>query len=391
MTLPATAEHPPARTLRWWVLDVCVTALVALSMLPYLFHDRTAPDGVRIALAVIMTVPMLVRRIWPVHVFGWVVAVTVGAAMWLQVPDPSLAVIVSLFTVATLRPRRVALIAAAVLELGVIAAAVRVLGSAWWYPAIFLSGMVAAALGLGLYSATRRAYLAELRDRAQRLERERDQQGALAAAAERAHIAREIHDIVAHHLTVIVALSDGAVATSTANPERAADVMRTVSATGRRALADTRRLLGVLREDTEVGVPRQPVPDLAELDGLIERVRAAGLPVSYVVSGHAGDLPAGVQLTVYRLVQEALTNTLKHGGTGASATVALRHSPGELRLDVTDDGAGAAAPVPVGVGRGLAGMRERVQAFDGEVHSGPRAPGGWRVSARLLLDEVPAP
>jgi signal transduction histidine kinase len=391
VTLPATAEHPPARTLRWWVLDGIVVAAAGASMLPYLFHDRTTPRASMVALAVALTLPLLVRRIWPVTVFGWVALLTVGAAVVLRVPDPGLAVLVALGTVATLRPRRVALIAAGVLEVGVVVAAVRVLGSGWWYGAIFLSGMVAAALGLGLYAATRRAYLAELHDRAERLERERDQQGALAAAAERTHIAREIHDIVAHHLTVIVALSDGAVATSAANPERAADVMRTVSATGRRALADTRRLLGVLREDTEEGVPRQPVPDLAELDGLIERVRAAGLPVSYVVSGHAGDLPAGVQLTVYRLVQEALTNTLKHGGTGASATVALRHSPGELRLDVTDDGAGASAPVPVGVGRGLAGMRERVQAFDGEVHSGPRAPGGWRVSARLRLDEVPAP
>jgi signal transduction histidine kinase len=299
---------------------------------------------------------------------------------------------VALYTAAALAPRAQALWCAAALELGMIVATVVVAGSDWWYDSIFLSGMVAAAVGLGLYVATRRAYLAELHDRAARLERERDQQVALAGAAERSRIAREMHDVVAHHLTVMVALSDGAVAASATAPERAAEVMRSVSATGRRALADTRRMLGVLRDTDDDGADgadaaaRQPVPALADLDDLIGRVRAAGLPVSLEISGSIAELSEGVQLTVYRLVQEALTNTLKHGGAGAAATVRLVRTTAQLTIDIEDDGAGPRAPAPVGVGSGLVGMRERVQAFGGDVRSGPRGHSGWHVSAQLRLD-----
>lgn len=199
-----------------------------------------------------------------------------------------------------------------------------------------------------------------------------------------------MHDIVAHHLTVMVALSEGAIAATAASPERGIEVMRTVSATGRRALADTRRLLGVLRhtDDDEAQDALQPVPDLAELDVLIERVRAAGLATTVEVHGAVPDVPAGVQLTAYRIVQEALTNTLKHGGADAHASVRLRYQPGELLVDVDDDGVGASAATAPGVGAGLSGMRERVHAYGGEVQSGPRRAGGWRVSARLRLDEV---
>jgi signal transduction histidine kinase len=258
----------------------------------------------------------------------------------------------------------------------------------WWFLAISYTGMIAAALGLGLYSTARRAYLAELHDRADRLERERDQQGALAAAAERTRIAREMHDVVAHHLTVMVTLSEAAAAASASSPERAAEVMRRVSATGRRALADTRRLLGVLRQrpGDDLAAALAPVPDLTQLDALIEEVRSAGLETTLEVHGQAPDVPAGVQLTVYRLVQEALTNTLKHGGTAARATVRLRYLPGELQVDIDDDGAGATAPAPAGVGGGLIGMQERIHAYGGDVRAGPRQPGGWNVSARLRLD-----
>ena len=164
--------------------------------------------------------------------------------------------------------------------------------------------------------------------------------------------------------------------------------MRAVSATGRRALADTRRLLGVLRQrpGDDPAAALAPVPDLTRLDALIEEVRAAGLQTTLEVCGQAPDVPAGVQLTVYRLVQEALTNTLKHGGTGARATVRLRYLPGELQVDIDDDGAGATAPAPAGVGGGLIGMQERIHAYGGAVQAGPRQPGGWSVSARLRLD-----
>jgi signal transduction histidine kinase len=197
-----------------------------------------------------------------------------------------------------------------------------------------------------------------------------------------------MHDIVAHHLTVMVTLSDAAIAASASSPERATEVMRSVSATGRRALADTRRLLGVLRQrpGQDPGENLQPVPGLAQLDSLIEQVRSAGLDTALEIHGAAPDVPTGVQLTVYRLVQEALTNTLKHGGAGARATVRLEFLPGELRVDIDDDGAGAAAPATASVGGGLVGMRERVHAYGGDVRAGPGQPGGWKVSARLHLD-----
>ncbi len=202
--------------------------------------------------------PLLVRRIWPVPVFGVVLVLNAGAGLWGHVHAVNgLALIIALYTVAAMRPRREALPARGLLELTLVIGLLLFAGGGWWYDAIFVSGMVAAALALGLYSATRRAYLAELHDRAERLERERDQQGALAAAAERARIAREMHDIVAHHLTVMVTLSDAAVAASATSPERAAEVMRSVSATGRRALADTRRLLGVLRQPSRPGPGRE--------------------------------------------------------------------------------------------------------------------------------------
>jgi signal transduction histidine kinase len=233
----------------------------------------------------------------------------------------------------------------------------------------------------GLYASTRRAYLAELNDRAQRLEREHDQTSALAAAMERARIAREMHDSVAHHLTVIVALSDGALAAVTRSPAQASEAIRGVSSTAREALAETRRLLGILRAEGGLE-PRQPLPGLSDLDGLFTRVREVGLPVQYERSGLTGDTPPGVQLVIFRLVQESLTNTMKHAGPGASAAVRLQLATGEIRVDITDNGIGSAG-VPRAPGGGLTGMAERVGAFGGELTCGPRQPRGWQVTARL--------
>jgi signal transduction histidine kinase len=325
-------------------------------------------------------------------VFGWILVTQIPAVSWNRHLIAAPALLIALYTVARLQSRRDALACGGVLELTVVTALLLLAGGGWWHDLIFLSGLIAAALGLGLYIGTRRAYLAELRDRADRLERERDQQAALAVAAERTRIAREMHDIVAHHLTVMITLSEAAIAASASSPERANDVMRSVADTGRRALADTRRLLGVLRQrpgqdsGEDPGGSLQPVPDLTQLDTLIEQVRSAGLDTTLEIHGQAPDVPAGVQLTVYRLVQEALTNTLKHGGPGARASVRLRYLPGELLVDIDDDGAGGAAPETAGIGSGLLGMRERVNAYGGDVRAGPRAPGGWQVSARLRLD-----
>jgi signal transduction histidine kinase len=390
MRLLRPVEYPANRPARRWVFDVLVTVLAAALSLPSLYHDGAHhwPGAAAFVVLALMVAPLVVRRIWPIPVFGWILVAQIAAISWDSHLTAGPALLIALYTVARRQPRRDALACAGVLELTVVTLLLLFAGGGWWHDLIWLSGLIAAALGLGLYTGTRRAYLAELRDRADRLEREKDQQAALAVAAERARIAREMHDIVAHHLTVMVTLSEAAVAASASSPERATDVMRSVSATGRRALADTRRVLGVLRQRSDQGLSDtlQPVPDLTQLDALIEQVRSAGLDTTLEIHGQVPDVPAGVQLTVYRLVQEALTNTLKHGGPGARASVRLHYLPGELLVDIDDDGAGATAPATAGVGSGLLGMRERVHAYDGDVQAGPRRPGGWRVSARLRLD-----
>ena len=382
--------YPAARTAGRWVSDVLLTLLALVTALPALHRDSTQPAAAEVVVLAISVAPLLVRRIWPLPVFGWILFTAIAAGLWSSSAIDGLALLIALYTVASRRPRKDALVCAGLLEVVAVTALLLYAYSRWWFDAIFVSGMVAAALGLGLYFAARRAYLAELHDRAERLERERDQQAALAAAAERARIAREMHDIVAHHLTVMTTLAEAAVAASASSPEKATDVMRSVAVTGRRALADTRRLLGVLRERDGTGAGSaealQPVPDLGQLDVLIEQVRSAGLDTALELHGQAPDVPAGLQLAVYRLVQEALTNTLKHGGAGARASVRLSFEPGELRVDVNDDGAGSAAPAAAGVGGGLPGMRERVRAYGGDVQAGPRQPAGWAVSARLPLD-----
>ena len=198
-------------------------------------------------------------------------------------------------------------------------------------------GVASAVLGVSIRQ--RRALLASLQERAARLEFERDQEGRLGAAAERARIAREMHDIVSHNLTVMIGLADGATYALQSAPEAAGSAMQRVSATGRQALGEMRRLLGVLR-DEPAAEPFEPQPGLDRLDELLARVEAAGVPVSIEIEGDPHELSGGVQLAVFRVAQEALTNTLKHAGRPATARLALRIAGGRVELTVTDTGTG---------------------------------------------------
>jgi len=387
MSFWTPVENPGTRPLRSWVFDVCcalIAAAGAFSSFSFAQAARPPAPNLSAALVVaVVTVPVLsLRRVWPGPVFGVVVLIAAVLAQWpVRGELFPVALAIALYTVAVTMSRARTLLAAALAVAAELPAAGQGGWHNGWLAAVYEIIAIAAVVVTGLYTNTRRAYLAELRDRTERLEREHDQTSALAAAVERARIAREMHDSVAHHLTVIVALSDGALAAVTRSPDQAAVAIRGVSSTAREALAETRRLLGILR--TEGGQElREPLPGLSDLDGLFTRVRAAGLPVRYERSGPPGDTPPGVQLVIFRLVQEALTNTMKHAGPGASAAVRLRLDPGEVSVEVTDDGVGSSG-VPRAPGGGLTGMAQRVSAFGGELTCGPRQPRGWQVTARL--------
>ncbi|MFI1177155.1 sensor histidine kinase [Streptomyces melanogenes] len=244
---------------------------------------------------------------------------------------------------------------------------------------------------LGDSMRTRRAYFAQLEERAARLEKEREAQAKVAVAAERARIARELHDVVAHNVSVMVVQADGAAYVMESAPDQAKIALETISMTGRQALAEMRRLLGVLRtgEHREAG-EYVPQPDVEQIEELVEQVRTAGLTVDFKIEGTPRPLPSGVELTAYRIVQEALTNTRKHGGPEAGASVRLVYFDDGLGLLVEDDGRGAAHEMyedggADGQGHGLIGMRERVGMVGGTLDAGPRPGGGFRISALLPL------
>lgn len=241
----------------------------------------------------------------------------------------------------------------------------------------------------GRLTRVRRAYLVELEDRAARLERERDAQAKVAVAAERARIARELHDVVAHNVSVMIVQADGAAYVLDNSPQQAKEALGTIASTGRQALVEMRRLLGVLRT-ADTAEEYVPQPGVEELPELLDQVRTAGLQVDFATSGHPRELPRGVELTVYRIVQEALTNVRKHGGPDVHARVAVDFGERELAVLIEDDGRGStdeqlAGGGADGQGHGLIGMRERVGMVSGSLDVGPRPGGGFRIRAVLPL------
>lgn len=336
--------------------------------------------------AVLLPVPLIGRRDAPVPVFALVTVLTWGTqAAGLQNPAALLVPLLALHAVARHRPARYAWPAVIVTVLPGLFAREK------WVAVAAVSALVLAVALIGISQRTRAAYLRELEDRARRLEIERDQRARLAVAGERARIAREMHDVVAHHIAVMIALSDGAAATAVADPARAAGVMGRASAVGREAMSEMRRLVGLKHDlfGTDGGRAPQPEtpgltpqPGLADVDALIDRVRAAGLTIVLTRSGAPGDWGPGAGLAVYRIVQEALTNVLKHAPAGTAVEVTLRYEALGAEISVVDDGVGRPASGPGGH-HGLAGMRERVAAYDGELEAGPLPGGGWRVHATL--------
>ena len=335
-----------------------------------------------------LVIALAFRRRYPVAAF--ITGIVVGLVQILVGIRPNVidvAIVILLYTLAAYRPRRLSVPGLGVCLIGS-AVAITV-----WRPittslldwvitgAIIFAGPSLIAWVVGDSMRYRRAYYAALEDRAARLERERDAQAQIAAAAERARIARELHDVVAHNVSVMVVQADGASYALDRSPERARQALAAISSTGRQALSEMRRMLGVLRsDDGETGVA--PLPGIAQLGELLDQTRATGLAVSFTVEGVPAPLPGGLALAAYRIVQESLTNTRKHGGPAASAQVLLRYCEDVLVLQITDDGFGAAASADGG-GHGLTGMRERVALYNGTLQAGPLPGGGYQVTARL--------
>ncbi|GAB2963079.1 two-component sensor histidine kinase [Amycolatopsis acidiphila] len=388
-------RRPGLARLRAWphrhplAADALLTLVAALAVVGRgdRFEHFSGERPWSVVFAALLVIPLIWRRRTPVLVFGWMAAV--AAVQWFlaQVVVADAALLIALYSVAVLCERKTAALALGVLEFGIAIAVLR------WAPPegmvnafVLLSGMATAAFVLGRNVRTRRAYLASLEDRARTAEHERDQQAQLAAAAERARIAREMHDIVAHNLSVMIALADGAAFGARGNPEQAEAAARQVSATGRQALGEMHRLLGVLRGGGQEPL-RAPQPGMEQIDELVTQVRAAGLPTSLTVTGAPFPLSPTAQLAVYRLVQEALTNVLKHADAPDEAWVLLRYRDPAVEVEVGDNGHGRPV-VSIVNGHGLAGMAERAAMFDGYVEAGPRPGGGWRVRAELAPGRV---
>jgi signal transduction histidine kinase len=371
------------------VTDTALAVALAACTVPQLVHlarNDAGLFGEALAFSALLVAPLIWRRRFPLATFAGISVVALAQWILNVKLTADVTLLVYLYTVASRYPLRAGVLAAAVVEAGTLMAAIRwpLTRLSWIETSILLSGPVLASLLLGVSVRHWRNSFSALTERARQLERERDQQARIAAAAERTRIAREMHDVVAHSLSVMVTLSKGAALKQAAEPERASLAMRQVAATGHQALDEMRRLLGVLRTE-DAPQSRQPQPGLAQLDGLFDQVRSTGLAADLTVTGAPAGLPPGAELTVYRIVQEALTNTLKHAAGPTRVGVAIAYRPDSVTVDVRDDGARRAQPEARTAGHGLTGMRERAAVYGGAVSAGPGPGGGWHVRARLPI------
>ncbi|MFF4357121.1 sensor histidine kinase [Streptomyces sp. NPDC001604] len=389
---------------RPWVLDTAVVVLVFLMFcLPDLLHagagDGDGPRRFRLvftqlplagmlALQAGLVLPLLWRRRRPLAAFGVIAAVFVLQWSLNAVLRADIALFVALYSLALHGRLKQLPWACAAMAGAMVLVALRVSAAmSVWDALFFLLSTTTAALALGLMVRIRRAQLAGLRERAARLEVERDQRSRLAAVTERTRVAREMHDIVGHNLSVIITLADAGAYASDLAPERGKEALQLIGDTGRQALGELRRVLGVLREAADgpsAGPELSPQPGIADIDALCAKVRAAGLEVVYRTSGDVEALDSGVQLTAYRIVQEALTNTLKHAEADTRVHLAIIERDTRLTIRVQDTGP-AAPPGPHEEGHGLVGMRERAALYGGTVSAGPAGGGGWSVEAVLDL------
>jgi signal transduction histidine kinase len=378
---------------RWgdWALTLALAAAMALEVQnpPAGTEARVGQAGVTVG-AVLLVVPLAWRRRAPIAVlaallgwFAWMALVVVTAS-----PGSPLTAVVALgvafYTVGAQTAGRRSITGFACGLAGLIAidfAGGGVFQTAGVRPGVWLIMTVAWLVGREL--RRRRAEMQELRDRAAEVEHEREERLRIAAAEERSRIARDLHDVVAHSVSVMVVQSQAAQRVLEQDVGAARDALRSIETTGRQALTELRRLLGLLR-DADGEPSLVPQPSLQYLDELLAQIREAGLPVDLTVEGAPTALPQGVDLSAYRIVQEGLTNSLKHAAAHR-VCVLVRYAPAELEIEISDDGSGGAETTANGAGHGLVGMRERVALYGGELQAGRGEDGGYLVHARLPL------
>jgi signal transduction histidine kinase len=374
------------RTLNPWVLDAALGTLFTITGLVSLFGggepkiDYRDADALGAALSLAASLPFFVRRRAPfATALISTAAVTVMLLLDYQSNTQTQMVLVSAYTLASHAEGMRRVVGFTFLEVCVgIVAAVGTVGAST--SEIILAGaFYAAAYSFGSAMRNRRLYLEQVEERAAILEREHEEASKRALADERLRIAQELHDVVAHSMGVIAVQAGVGSHVIDTDPAEAKKSLDAISTTSRTALGEIRRLLGVLRADEDGGY--EPAPGLADLDRLFADVRGAGVTVDVRVDGERHELPPGVDLTAYRIVQEALTNVLKHAGP-AAVTVTVGYEPDMVRLEVVDDGRGVNGRSPGG-GHGLVGMRERVAVYGGTLETGPRTGGGFRVAACL--------
>lgn len=395
-------RRPPA-------YDIVMTAVLVVAGVVLLFVDPgdgldyRPTDALGVVIVLAATLPLLFRRSAPIGAGTVCAAVLLGFLIWNYAAPLTVVLMLIVVYSAAAYGSLAGSVLVAGLHLAVSLAYTALTGttgdagdrSTLAVNAAFSVIGFVGAWAIGRAVRGRRQYTRELEDRTARLERTHDAEVRAALAEERSRIARELHDVVAHHVSVMTVQAAGARRLVDRDPARSAEAMAAIESTGRAALTEMRRIVGVLRgpaaraggsEPPHDADRRAPQPGLAELDALADQFRQAGLPVQVVVEGTPGAIPVGVDLTAYRIVQEALTNTIKHAGPSA-ATVHVRHDPGEVTIRISDDGRGLAAALDGRQpGHGLLGMRERVALYGGTLAVGPRRDGGFDVRARIPFD-----
>ncbi|MBB3677134.1 sensor histidine kinase [Modestobacter versicolor] len=369
-------------------VDVSAAALAALVLVIAPAGSYSANGGLDFVLGMALVVPLAWRRRRPVRAAAVVVGVSLfELVVGTEFLPANVSAPVMVYALAAYAPRWASRAGLGVGLLGAVLASGAYFSSSdgitFVTSAVAIGVLVIASWALGDLRRARLQQVASLQERARLLELEREQEMQLAASTERARIARELHDVVAHSLSVVIAQADGGRYAGQHDPAAATGALEAISATGRQALTDMRKLLGVLREGD--GQEFAPQPDVAAIDQLVADVRASGLDVDLIVEGSQRPMPAGAQLAAYRIVQESLTNVLKHAGPAGRAWVRLHWRADGLELAVLDDGRGASAAIAEsdGQGQGLLGMRERAALHGGRLTAAPREGGGFGVQAHL--------